>query len=159
MKFRSVFIFRSRSAGQSLVEFGLVAPVFFMLLIGIFEGGRYVYYAEMLNHATREGARYAIVHGSNSTDPTGPTSADPTGVDVQQAVVDAAGTLATSPGEFDALEPCWRVGTLNPGDPCPNTNNDRGTTVDVRAQYTYQPIVPLLGPLTITAETSLVINN
>ena len=41
----------------------LVAPVFFLLLFGIIEGGRFIFYHETLNNATREGARYAIVHG------------------------------------------------------------------------------------------------
>ncbi|MGH2428018.1 MAG: TadE/TadG family type IV pilus assembly protein [Candidatus Limnocylindria bacterium] len=148
-----------RARGQALVEFALVAPIFFLLLIGLVEGGRYVFYSDMLNHATREGARYGIVHGSNSTDPTGPGSGDPTGEDVRNAVVDAAPGLASSPGDFDALEPCWRTGTLAPSDPCPNTNNHRGTTIDVRAEYTYMPIVPLFGPITIRGESSLVINN
>ena len=54
------------SAAQALVEFALVAPIFFLLLFAIIEGGRFMMYYQTLNNATREGARYAIVHGSNS---------------------------------------------------------------------------------------------
>jgi hypothetical protein len=142
-----------------MVEMALAAPLFFAILIGLFEGGRYVYFSQLLDHATREGARYAIVHGSNSTDPTGPNSPDPGGNDVRAAVVEAASPLINSAGEFDVLAPCWRVGPLPPSGTCPQTNNDRGTTVDVIAAYTYSPVVPIFGPLTIRAETSLVINN
>ena len=49
-----------------MVEFALVAPMFFMLLFGIIEVGRFIFYYEVLNNATREGARYAIVNGANS---------------------------------------------------------------------------------------------
>jgi hypothetical protein len=40
-------------------------------------------------------------------------------------------------------------------------NNGRGATVTVSASYTYHPIVPLvpLPPITISAESSLVVNN
>ena len=50
-----------------MVEFALVAPLFFLLLFGIIEAGRFIFYYETLNNATREGARYAIVNGANST--------------------------------------------------------------------------------------------
>jgi Flp pilus assembly protein TadG len=67
-----------RSRGQALVEFAIVAPVFFLLLFAIIEAGRFILYYETLNNATREGTRYAIVNGANSlTCPTGtpaPTS-------------------------------------------------------------------------------------
>ena len=48
--------------------------LFFMLLFAIIDFGRYVYYVQILNNAAREGARYAIVHGSDSLAPTGPPS-------------------------------------------------------------------------------------
>ena len=65
---------RARSGGQALVEFSLVAPLFFLLLLAVIEGGRFIFYYEILHNATREGARYAIVHGANSYCPSGPTT-------------------------------------------------------------------------------------
>ena len=60
-------------AGQAMVEFALVAPMFFLLLFGIIEAGRFIFYYETLNNATREGARYAIVNGANTLGcPSGP---------------------------------------------------------------------------------------
>ena len=61
------------------MEFALVAPVFFLILFAVIEGGRFILYYETLNNATREGARYAIVNGANalctaSSGPTGPSS-------------------------------------------------------------------------------------
>jgi Flp pilus assembly protein TadG len=50
-----------RSRGQTLVEFALVFPVFLLILFGIIDVGRYVYVANALNEASREGARYGSV--------------------------------------------------------------------------------------------------
>ncbi len=50
-----------RSRGQSLVEFALVLPVFFLLLFGLIDMGRYVYMNSTLSQAVREGARVAAV--------------------------------------------------------------------------------------------------
>ena len=74
-----------------MVEFALVAPMFFLVLFGIIEAGRFIFYYETLNNATREGARYAIVNGANTIGcPTGPPApgrrpCDPTGDDVEAA--------------------------------------------------------------------------
>ena len=57
-----------RSRGQALVEFALVAPFFFMLLLAIVEFGLAVYYIQVLNNAAREGARYAIVVDPDGND-------------------------------------------------------------------------------------------
>jgi Flp pilus assembly protein TadG len=52
--------------GQAIMEFGLCFLVFFFLLYGIMEFGRMVASYNILAGATREGARYAVVHGSSS---------------------------------------------------------------------------------------------
>ena len=45
--------------GSVAVEFGLIAPIFFLLLVGIIDFGRVFYTVHDLAAATREGARYA----------------------------------------------------------------------------------------------------
>jgi hypothetical protein len=45
---------------QALIEFALVSPVLLLLLFGIVDIGRAVFYYDTLNHAAREGARTAI---------------------------------------------------------------------------------------------------
>jgi TadE-like protein len=155
---------RRRSRGQTLVEFALVAPWFFLLLFAIIEGGRFVFFYEVLNNATREGARYAIIHGSNAADgcPSGPMDGgnpcDPSGARVQTAVVNAAFKIANQ-GQFDSIDAFW-CPTSGPK-PCPGGElyNDRGNPVTVRAVFTYRAIMPLLPPLQITSESTLVINN
>jgi Flp pilus assembly protein TadG len=147
---------RSRSRrtrlGQALTEFALVAPIFFLLLFAIIEAGRFVFYYETLNNATREGARYAIVNGANTLgcstgDPApGTTSCDPTGQDVVDRVRATAFGMS---GPAITVLPDWI------------DNNGRGQTVTVSATYTYQSLVPLvpLPPISVEAESSLVINN
>jgi Flp pilus assembly protein TadG len=45
---------------QALIEFALVSPVLLLLLFGIVDIGRAVFYFDTLNHAAREGARTAV---------------------------------------------------------------------------------------------------
>lgn len=142
---------RSRPRGQALVEFALVAPMFFLLLFGIIEAGRFVFYYETLNSATREGARYAIVNGANTIGcPSGPPAPGSAACDVpgenvktrvRQAALGVAGPITVTP-------------TWTP-------DNGRGATVKVEASFTYRSLVPLLPipPITVEAESSLVVNN
>jgi Flp pilus assembly protein TadG len=53
---------RSRSRGQTLVEFALIAPVFILILLAIFDIGRGVFAYTSATNAAREGARLAIVN-------------------------------------------------------------------------------------------------
>lgn len=125
--------------------------MFFLVLFGIIEAGRFIFYYETLNNATREGARYAIVNGANTIGcPTGPpapgsTPCDPVGDDVRARVRTAAfGVLSPI-----TVDPIWLP------------DNGRGSTVTVSATFTYRALVPIvpLPPITINAESSLVINN
>jgi hypothetical protein len=148
-----------------MVEFALVAPIFFVLLFAIIEGGRFIFYYELLNNATREGARYAIVHGSNANPSSGPpapttTSDDPSGLNVIKAARDAAIGLVST-GQLDAAPPAWWDCASSPPQPGDTStgNNGRGQCVTVFLDYTYSTIIPLLPPITISAESTLVINN
>jgi Flp pilus assembly protein TadG len=155
---------RRGSRGQALPEFVLVAPLFFLLLFGIIEAGRFIYYYEILSNASREGARYAIVNGEhtigNSTGPdagTSATSDDPNGNDVVQQVRNAAIGVV---GSQVTVDRCWWYTTCDFA-----THGDgnflRGANVTVRATYTYRSLIPLvpLPDITVEAESSLVINN
>jgi hypothetical protein len=47
--------------GQTLVEFALILPVFLLILMGILDLGRAVYYSSTLSNVARETARDGIV--------------------------------------------------------------------------------------------------
>lgn len=59
---------RSRQQGLAMVEFALVALVFFTLLIGIMEFGRWMFTLNAATEATRLGARLAAVCSMNDED-------------------------------------------------------------------------------------------
>lgn len=48
--------------GQELLEYALLLPIFLLLVMGIFDLGRVVYYYSAMNNAVREGARYGSIH-------------------------------------------------------------------------------------------------
>ena len=56
---------------QALIEFALVSPVLLLLLFGVIDIGRAIFYYDTINHAAREGARTAV-RASNQL----PTNAD-----------------------------------------------------------------------------------
>jgi Flp pilus assembly protein TadG len=52
--------------GATAVEFAVVAPVFFLLLLGIVEFGRALMGMELLTEAARIASRQAIIEGTSS---------------------------------------------------------------------------------------------
>jgi len=50
-----------KTSGQTLVEFSLLLPLFLLIVMALFELGRFVFYYAVLNNAVREGTRTAVV--------------------------------------------------------------------------------------------------
>ena len=57
---------RRDERGDELIEFALVSIVFFMLSFGAIEFGRAIWIYGTVAHVAREGARFAMVRGSES---------------------------------------------------------------------------------------------
>lgn len=94
----SRLVARARSErSQSMVEFALIAPVLVLLLFGIFDFGRGLYYYITLQQAANEGAGVAV-RASQYTDISGSQHNYPTSADVQNAV------KAHAPGVFLATQ-------------------------------------------------------
>ena len=104
---------RSRS-GQSLVEFALVAPLFFLLVFGITDFGRLFFTQETLQFALREAGRYAVTgqHMANPDPKVGGNLSrvasikaiaqqNAIGIDVSKIVVSSGGVsdFAGGPGD------------------------------------------------------------
>jgi hypothetical protein len=156
-----------------MAELALAVPIIFVLILGTIEAARFIFYYQLVNDAAREGARYAIVHGSRSACPSGPpppgetNPCDPSGANVTAAVGDAALDFASS-GELVVFDPVWTSrGSLSPprrGD-ASTGGNGRGDHVTVFVDFTYDPLVkevvdvPVLPPITVSAESTLVVNN
>lgn len=128
-----------RFNGQGLVEFALVAPIFFMLLFGVMEFGRLVWTWHEVENGTREGMRVAVVRGADSGDPASQS-------DVQDA-------FAARTSGLD--------GPLTVS--CGGCGGARGSTVTVSATYSYATIFgTLLGldaTISIEATSEGVIHN
>ena len=55
---------KRRQLGQTIIEFALLAPLMFLFVYMIVDFGRAMGERIMIEHAVREGARYAAVHTS-----------------------------------------------------------------------------------------------
>ncbi len=59
---------RRTRRGAAVVEFAIVAPIFFLLVFGMVEFGRMVMVQQILTNASREGARKAVIDGISDSD-------------------------------------------------------------------------------------------
>ena len=58
---------RDPRRGQAAVEMAILVPIFFYLLLGLFDIGRVAYTWATLSYAVREGARQAVLTGAPPT--------------------------------------------------------------------------------------------
>lgn len=130
---------RRGDLGQTLVEFCVCAIVFFMLVFGVVDLARGVFAYNTIAHCAREGVRYAIVHGSNSTMAVGPTANDAT---LAAVVRGFAGGLQTN--------------NLSVFSTWPN-GNGTGKVVNVTVSYTFQPVTLFFRTLALTNSSAAVI--
>ena len=126
--------FSSGERGTTIVEFALIVMLFFLLTLGLVDVGRAVWAYHSLTHAAREGARYAIVHGDRSNDPATDTIISDL---VKNRIPNLSGVTVTT--------------TWIP-------NNSQASTVEVTAQYTFDPIMSVFDftiPITATSRMAI----
>jgi Flp pilus assembly protein TadG len=146
-----------RHGGQSMVEFAVLAPVFFMLLLGTIDLGRAVYIYNSISDAAREGARAAIPFDTPL----------PTNAQVVGAVQSKLGG-----GFAHTVDPCIAASSS----PCPSTptvpntgtiwySSGVGTPgrgeITVKISFLFQPWVPVIrdasgNGVVISAESTMV---
>jgi len=130
-----------RHSGQSMVEFAVLAPVFFMLLLGSIDLGRAVYIYNSISDAAREGARAAIPFDN-------PLPSNAQVVGAVQSKLGGGFTLSTDPCSGQP------VTTNCPAKPTtPNTgfiwySSGIGTpgrgNVTVKISFLFQPWIPVI---------------
>jgi Flp pilus assembly protein TadG len=146
-----------RHSGQSMVEFAVLAPIFFLLLLGTIDLGRAVYIYNTISDAAREGARAAIPFDTPL----------PTNAQVVGAVQSKLG------GGFSlSVDPCIAASSS----PCPSTPSTPNTgfiwyssgigtpgrnTITVKITFLFQPWVPVVrdaagNGVPISAESTMV---
>ena len=113
----------------------LVSMFLFSLIFGVVDFGRGIWTYNALSHAARQGAHYAMVHGSQSNVPA--TEATIRNIVRSQGILNDIDVTTT-----------W-----------PDGNNEFGNRVRVVAQYTFQPLMSWIGipsiPLTTTSEMAI----
>ncbi len=127
--------------GTAFVEFGFLAPVFFIVTIGIVDFGRMVWLSNTVEHAAAEGARFAAVHGSNKAT-----------VATTQTITDfARGQAELIPPADMNIAVSWT----------PPGNNNPGSSVTVLITYNFEYLlVGFLGfdPVNLEGTSTMVIN-
>jgi Flp pilus assembly protein TadG len=129
-------------AGQALVEFALVVPIFLLLVIGVIEFGRAWNLQQTITDAAREGARRAVVF-----DPTLTVAQVQTAV---KAKIQAAGfdsTLATIIWQ-DCTAACTAVSDFS-------LARGRVLNVEVRMPYRFIFLKPLMNLANTSSNGSL----
>lgn len=152
----------SRRSGASILEFTLVGIPIIFVLISTFEISRGMWVYTTLAHATREGVRFAIVHGKNCGE--SPNSCLKTIADVATVVRDAG--IGLEPSQLDlrfnvncpiSFNPCaasglgtWKklsahladTGTTWP----PDGSNDPGLRIEIEAVYPFRSALAMFWP-------------
>jgi hypothetical protein len=159
---------RGSSRGQALAEFALVFPVFLLLVLILVDFARGIFIYSVISDAAREGARYAIVHGTlagtDNPPSTGPGTGDPDGatyvVPQAKAFVFALDESALKVGV------CWGFGCSVPADCSTGTNTALSPVPDVpvtvRTCYDFQAITASFlrqGTIRLGAQATLTITH
>lgn len=124
----------ARRTGTTLVEVALVISLFLLLVFGLCEYGRFIMTRQLITHAAREGARYAVVHTSDATT-----------TDVQDHV-DAV--LGGQGGQLQGYDKYSSV-TVFKSDPVTGSNLGAwnsakfGDDITVRIEGDYRPVIPV----------------
>jgi len=152
---------RIAKPAQGLVEFALIAPLFLMLLYGLFEVGRAVFMLSAVRNASRDAVRYA---GASGTNPSGVERyRDCAGIRDRAKRVSAFVDLSA----VNAVEISYDKGPSTPPISCEALVSSGkklalGDRVVVTVRATFVPVVgPLLNfntiPIESTSARSLVI--
>ena len=132
-----------RRRGQATVEFALVLPLFVMLVLGVIDMGRAVYFYNGVSQAAREIARATSLHPS-----------DPLGVSPEAlAVIDTQKKLV--PGITSIVFHCEDTkGTTIPGDGSGGCAAPDVVRVEVHAKFAPAALLGLFGQIDIASSSS-----
>jgi len=124
--------FSREEKGAAMVEFALVCVIFLFLLLGIAEFGRAAWIKSSITAGARDGARYAAVHGNQSSRP---------------ATADSVSAFVSARIPVTPI----RVTSTWP------TGNAPGSVVQVTVKYPYRPLVAIPFADTLSSVSKMVI--
>lgn len=120
---------RDHAAGQTLVEFALIIPIFILIVMGIFDVGRAIYAYTTINNAAHEAARLAIVDQNTAA--------------VRDTAVGQAVGVRLVPADVTVR---WLSASYTDVAPC-NATPRFGCAVEVTVAYEFTPATPVIGDL------------
>jgi Flp pilus assembly protein TadG len=134
------------SRGQTLVEFALVIPLVLLLFMGVFDFGRAIYSYNTISNAARDGARKAIV--------------DQTVGAAAQEAAEQATALGLDPADTNQVQVRYLLPNLSGACPAePSGGYGIGCIAEVRVQYTFRAITPVIGnvvgPIQLSTTTQI----
>jgi Flp pilus assembly protein TadG len=95
---------RKNRRGAAAVEFAVVAPLFFLFVFGIIEFGRMVMVQQVLTNASREGARLAVLDGSETGEVEGVIDDYLVGAGIDNSIRDIEIDVTGADGESKTLD-------------------------------------------------------
>jgi Flp pilus assembly protein TadG len=151
MKLRSKNQTSTSQTGQAMVEFLLSIMMLMIFVFFCFEMFMLLYSYNVVADAAKEGVRHAVISGSNSATPAGPTTGTSsdctTNVSPVQSVVTNYAALSFHDISAMTVNVCYLDG-----------NNKAPSRVQVRVQYPYVPyfVLPLSPTIYAAAEGRIV---
>jgi len=132
------------SAGQGLLEFALIIPVFMLVVVGALDFGMAFHAKVVLTNAAREGANFMVYHSEEDV----PAAFSGT----KAAVMAEGGTSGLNIDESDIVVRCLLGGVDDP-------DCSKGSTAVVSVTHQLELLVEVLfrGPLVLTAEARMMI--
>lgn len=128
---------RHKSRGQALVEFALIVPIFLLVMLGLFDLGRAVFYHSTISNASRQAVRLGIVDQNLTA--------------IRQAAVDnASGVMPISTGDVTVT---FLAPDLSVTGTCP-AEKEIGCIVRVRVDHAFVPATPFAPQLSLSATTN-----
>lgn len=130
---------RGRQRGQTAVEFALVLLPAMIIVYAILQGAAMLFAYSAVAYASRCGARYAMVHGNNSTQPATASS-------VQSYV---RGLVLGINSSQITVNTTW------------TPDENPGSTVKVQVNYPFVPFAPFVSSVTVqlSSTTQTIISN
>ena len=121
--------------GQSMVEFAMIAPAFFALFFGIMEAGAMFNAWATVQHASLQGARFAVTGGATCS---GGSTRDACIVSqAQTAAAMLSGSVSVTLKSWDY--PSYTAQSASSGGPC--------DAVEVSVSYVYSMRTPVISSL------------
>lgn len=146
--------------GGSLVEMALILSMTMTMLIGTIEASLAVYTYHYISEAAREGARYAIVRGSNCTSLT---NCNATAAQIQTYVKNLGYPGINSTANMTVTTTWYSASTSLPTSwtLCAGVCNDPGDAVKVKVNYNFPFMIPFVqqSTLALSSTSQMVISN